>query len=631
MARQKVQATTDELRAYLGSGYRILEQLGYTSIPTDHNPVWLALAGLSPTSPEQLEAMVEAGELTQEEADEMGAAAEQGADLAAKLQVWRGRSADKGAILRAYAICQTACLNSVNGPLRDGTLATLRQRWYFSKAREFMGFKLASQTFEQYCIRSADVVLADDERSAARARVEGAQRVEFKNQFKKADLAALKEELGREPRVHRWPKAGWGRTYSQGHSAVLANLVREGLTYEKLWMRDASRDSSAFEPLVPGLNGILIIEKQGLFEPFQPIARALGFGILLAMSGNNAFSGVEALITDNLRNWDGTYKVTEESPLHLFCLSDHDYYGHVPVQGGAEEQFKRYFGDNVVMHRVGISPEQVRELGRSPAMLGYEIDPYYNTSVQEWAEEHGVWIGEPWAEESKCLGIEMEALEPREYIPSLTRAIVDACGGDEAVAEALAKLAEPDWWAVQNEASKEAYLLSRLWVLLTHLESWAQGKAQEEVEMPLGTFVTQRVENGTAWTCPDCYESLDHVPDVCPHCGYGLSGVRYSILDQGGEPWKESEAVKDTVTEIVSQKEESISIDKLKEHAGSNGYDVWRPVSSQDATNAAASLFTEQHRERLQELAEGVDDADFIGDLEYAYGVLVNWDLDLPE
>jgi len=44
MARRQATVSVRELEAYLGSGYKVLRDLGYDHIPTDHNPIWLALA-----------------------------------------------------------------------------------------------------------------------------------------------------------------------------------------------------------------------------------------------------------------------------------------------------------------------------------------------------------------------------------------------------------------------------------------------------------------------------------------------------------------------------------------------------------------------------------------------------------
>jgi hypothetical protein len=48
MTQQKDFVSAHDLIYYLGSGAKILKALGYDYIPTDHNPVWCALQGLSP-------------------------------------------------------------------------------------------------------------------------------------------------------------------------------------------------------------------------------------------------------------------------------------------------------------------------------------------------------------------------------------------------------------------------------------------------------------------------------------------------------------------------------------------------------------------------------------------------------
>jgi rubrerythrin len=651
--------------------------LGYDYIPTDHNPVWLALAGTNPFPPDLLAEMIETGQIEPEEAELLTAAAERGAPLAERLQIWRGTTADKKAILTAYVLCQTAFLDTQNGPIRDGSLGTLRQRWYYSKSSDGMGFKLAAQTLEGALIKSADIVLVDDERSWSRAERDGAKRIAFKVSFKKREKASLEAELGRPPRVHIWPKKGWGRVYSQAHSAILADLVRNGLTYEQLWVRDASRDSVTATPLVPDFNGILVLEKQGLFEHFTPIARALGFPILLAMSGNSAFSSVESLISDNLRNWDGTSKVTPEKPLHIFSITDHDYFGHIPVEEGAALQFARYFGDLVQLHRVGVSPELVRSLGRSPIMAGYEFEADYNAATWAWALEHGIWAGQPGNPEARCFGIEVEALEPKEYIPALVEAIVAACGGDEEVRKALAKLAEPEWYEVARRVETAQYSNSRLWRLLHSLGSWAADN-QGIIEHPTDTWVHSRIHTATKWVCVECGHETDTDPDTLRHCpgcadrytwearadwdgeaddgrgGYRYTcpcGYEYGETDpserlrcpgcnhdltryaEGQEPWKEQDHVQETVAELIAEKQESLDLDDLAQHAETGSYGVWRPVDANDANDAAAELFQDDFENPLARLTQAIDahGADFIADLEQAFRVLEEWELYDPD
>jgi hypothetical protein len=335
MAKQVQQAQSWELQDYLGAGGKVLRVLGYDEIPTGYNPVWLALAGMTPTDAEQIEALVEAGEMTEAEAEAFTSAAERGRELADLLRpmLWKGSVPQKTAVLRAYILCQTAVLNEVGGPIGTGDLATIRQRWYFSKLPEAMGFKFASQILEKNeLIKSADVVLVDDQRAMDRAREQGAARVEFKTDWSKDEAKVLSSDLGRPARVHTWPKSGWGRTYAQQQSGIMGTLVREGLTYDNLWVRDASRDTATNSPLVANFNAALLLEKQGLFDHFRQFCTRAGIPVLAAMSGNNAFSSVEAILNDSFRDWNGGYKPTADNPLYLFVISDHDYYGHVPVQ-----------------------------------------------------------------------------------------------------------------------------------------------------------------------------------------------------------------------------------------------------------------------------------------------------------
>jgi len=312
--RQRRKATNAELFEYLDGSREVMDTLDPMNggrFPWDHNPVWLGLKGLTAADPTPREAM-----------------------YAERLRPFMWASAgypNKGLVLRAYALAQTHCLNQNGGAIGTGELGTLRQRWYFSKDSEAMGWKFAAQAFERYVVKTADVVLVGDATEWDRALELGARRIEYKNR-KDAVIEELGEALDRTPRVHYWPKSGWGRAYADKQSAVLAELVRDGLTYDELWVRDASRDIASYRGLLPDFYGAILLEKQGLFEHFQGFTKNAGVPVLVAMSGVNAFSNVESILNDQFRTWEGEYKPTVENPLHLFVVSDHDYSGMVPIQ-----------------------------------------------------------------------------------------------------------------------------------------------------------------------------------------------------------------------------------------------------------------------------------------------------------
>lgn len=612
MARQKRQAGAGKLWAHLGPGFRIMEALGYDQFPTDHNPVWEAVAGLSPLTREQITQMadelIEAEQLQEHEVADFVAAQisaqEKGADLAERLRpvVWRGKTAQKSAILRAFILAQTAVLNAVGGPIGSGDLGTIRQRWYFSKHVRASGFKFAAQALENHLIKSADVVLVHDERGRDRALKQGAARAEFKVNWKKADEELLRDELGRQPRIHTWPKKEWGRSYAMTQSSLLGDLVRAGLLYEQLWIRDASRDVASYSPLLPGFHAVLAVEKQGLFEHFQPFCKAAGIPLLLAMSGNNAFSGVEAILNDHFRTYDGKYKPTPDNPLHVMVISDHDYAGIVPVQAGAVAQFARYLPGAVKTWRVGITPQQVRATGRSIVQAGYEFDAEYNSAYWAWAttrecKECGeTWTGEKvgnvytWPDEncSECWGesrfsqgvwigdacwaIEVEALTPQEYVPYLIDMVVAACGGDEELRKKLLEMAEPDWYTVKYKLAQQVYELSELWKRLAALGKWAEDKRQAEAEQPVDDWVGLVVGDGA---------------------------------DEAA--WCTSEPVVQVIRGAVEGQAGRVNTEAFREHAEGRGWNGWRPVDGTAANDAVIGQFAGDFERAMENVAKSVD------------------------
>lgn len=567
MARQEKRAETWELQNYLGAGGKVLQALGYEEIPSDHNPVWLALAGLAPFSAEEIAELVDGGELRQDEADQILDIQEAGVELAAKLKpvVWKGKTPQKSAILQAYIVCQTAALNEDGGPLQTGDLGTIRQRWYASKNPMLMGFKFAAQALERYLVRSADVVLVPTERAAGKARKQGASRVEFKVNWSKDDESALEESLGRRPRVHVWPKDGWGRVYSQQHSGLLANLIRAGLTYEELWIRDASRVNKRYNPLLPDFKAVLVLEKEGLFEHFEGIAERLGISILLSMKGKNAFSVVESILNDNFREWNGEYRPTESDPLHFLAITDHDYSGHVPVQDGAVAQFERYLPGAVKLWRVGITPDQLRVAGKSIILAGYELE-MDNRAEEEWADDEAVWVGDT------AYGIEIEALTPGEYIPYLVNAIVEAVGGDEALREKLAKMAEPDWYAARLRIQKRTHALSELWKRLWALREWADDVRIGDAENPIDIWIDGAVGG-------------EDDPDA----------------------WRNKSEVGEAVTEAIASQEEAMDVENFVSHVEGGGWGRWAPVGSEQATKAVVGLFVDEFEPDMESEARDVD------------------------
>jgi hypothetical protein len=586
--QQKRKAYAHTLWQFLGkSGRLVMEALGYNRIPEDHNPVWLALAGLNTFTDQELAELVESGEFSPQEAANFRQVQEQGKALAEKLEPILWKRGSKSGILKAHILCQTAILNANQGPVSNGNLGTIRQRWYYSQVAKGMGFKFAAQALEQALVKSADAVLVDDDRAERRAaRVRGSG----SNIFLKSDKAEVKR-LWPTGRIHIWPKSGWGRAYAQMQSQIMAELIREGLLYEQLWVRDASRDTDNFDPLFVGFHGILILEKEGLFDHFRPFSKRTGIPVLLAMAGNNAFSGVEAILNDHFRTWEGEYKPTEENPLHIFCISDYDYAGMVPVQEGAVQQFERYLPWATKLWRVGVTPEQVRATGRSPVQAGYEFEASYNKAYQEWADEYGIWVGET------CYAIELDALPPDAFVEDLVNAVVEAAGGDEALKEKLIQAAEPSWWNVQQKIQERLTDELDLAGALEKLRSWTEDKTYAEVSRPVETWTRDQV------------------------------GERYEDSE-----WAQETEVQEAIQEAIESEEEGLTVEAFQNFAQGTGWTngAWRPVSNDAATQAAADIFIEQKEDEIFDYAEEHNEIheELVEDLGRVFEILAKWGLD---
>lgn len=553
MARQQRQISGSGLAAYMRPG--IPSALG--GIPDGQfNPVWLALQALAMPGGDR--------------SPEQEAAASNLAPL-----LWKRGVAQKTRVMRAYVLHQTACLNSNGGAIGTGDLGTIRQRWYFSKDPLAMGFKFAAQALEKCLIRSAGMVLVDNSDAAARAQEMGAQQVEFKATWTRARAVELADEVGCAPYIHIWPKEGWGRAYACLQSKILATLVREGLTYDELWVRDASRDVQGFPPLLPDFYGSVLLEKQGLFEHFQGFCLAAGVPVLLAMSGANAFSGVEAILNDHFRMWEGDYKPTPDNPLRLLVISDHDYSGHVPIQGGAAAQFERYLPGAVEVHRVGVTPEQVEASGRSVESAGYEFNASRNRATAEWAEEWGVW------RDGICYALEVEALEPGAYAGDLVDAIIEACGGDEELRKRLLEMAEPDWWEVMRVEERIVAATSLVIRQLRALSEWAE-EAHEERRQ-------------------------------------AIADVTEEVTD---EQWQQSSPVRGVIEEATEEQGRRISADGFKAHVISGEWTAYSPVSAAEAVEAVAALAVQEFAPAFTEIVQEIDTSSLADALSEVMGIL---------
>jgi len=544
--RQRRQASNAELFSYLGSSIEVIEALSptdayYGEFPRSFNPVWLALRGLTVDNPTEAEV-----------------------ELADALEPFLWSSAgypNKTLIFTAYALAQTEALNRNGGAIGTGELGTIRQRWYFSKDSNAMGFKFAAQAFEAIIVRTADVVFVGGDEEARRAQDLGAKRVEYKTD-KDEVLADLDERLGRTPRSHYWPKSGWGRAYADQQSKVLAELVRDGLTYDELWVRDASRDIARYSPLLPEFHAAILLEKQGLFEHFQQFSKHAGIPVLVAMSGVNAFSNIESILNDSFRTWEGDYKPSVDNPLHLLVISDHDYSGMVPIQGGAAAQFEHYLPGAVEVHRVGITPEQVEAEGRTIESAGYEFNYDRNRATREWADEFGLWVGDI------CYGLEVEALTPSAFVEALVDAIVEAVGGDEALRRRLLEAAEPDWDEVESRAQEEAHKRSRLLRTLAALGDWAQSQI---------------------------YDHAPAIDDV----------INDAARDEG---FRTNARVRSVVDEAVAGQENAVSRDAFIDYVEEGyGWGSWRPVSASQATTDVVKILLDEYDQPIHDTAQGLD------------------------
>jgi hypothetical protein len=222
---------------------------------------------------------------------------------------------------------------------------------------------------------------------------------------------------------------------------------------------------------------------------------------------------------------------------------------------------------------------------------GYEFDAEYNTATSEWAEAEGVWVGDT------CYAIEVEALEPGDYISYLIDALVEALGGDEELRKRLAEMAEPDWWDATSRIERQAYKMSELWRRLEATLEWAEGK-RADAERPIDSWVNETV------------------------------GPEYDVL-----AWRNKGYVKEAVTQVIANQSDAMSTENFVAHVAGDNWGKWKPVSSGQATAVVVGLFVDEFKDEMADEAEGVDADEWmlLEAVRQVFGLLEDHGLELED
>jgi hypothetical protein len=181
-----------------------------------------------------------------------------------------------------------------------------------------------------------------------------------------------------------------GTTWAGRLSQTYGFFVDEmDVTYRDLWVDDASRMMERWwETLFQGCNIIVAVEKDSLFGDFKAAAHALGAKSLLSGKGKNSKAATEKLLREHF-GWRGTYDpFSENEPLIILHISDHDCDGEAIIGPTFGEQARRYTS-HTLEARVGIKPEQVDDWPAS----WYEVK-VTNSGYTRWAESEALFAAE---------------------------------------------------------------------------------------------------------------------------------------------------------------------------------------------------------------------------------------------
>lgn len=85
---------------------------------------------------------------------------------------------------------------------------------------------------------------------------------------------------------------------------------------------------------------------------------------------------------------------SEEKPLIILHISDHDFDGEAVIGPTFAEQARRYTAD-ILEARVGIKPETVMDLGHNPVDKWYQVK-IGNSGYVKWAEKKALFLAECW-------------------------------------------------------------------------------------------------------------------------------------------------------------------------------------------------------------------------------------------
>ncbi len=245
---------------------------------------------------------------------------------------------NKSAVSRAVTVCQMTFFDQYGGPEGDNERKALRRHWY--------------------------------------------------TWYKTTFAQPFSEQLGEDLQSERWG-INWSALLSTTYAYFVDN---KNVTYHDLWVKDASRMIESFYgSLFRGLNVIICVEKDSLFEDFTAAARAIGARAVYSGKGKTSKAATEKLLQDAF----GWYPESEDpfsydSPLRVLTISDFDFDGHMVIDPTFGEQLRRYT-NHVIESRVGIMPENHSDWDLAVKNRDAYKVKLKNSGYLAWAAKHALF------------------------------------------------------------------------------------------------------------------------------------------------------------------------------------------------------------------------------------------------
>jgi hypothetical protein len=207
----------------------------------------------------------------------------------------------------------------------------------------------------------------------------------FKTRFAQPFSAQLAAH-GDEKEMDGFDGTGWAGRLSTVYGALVDS---KNVTYRDLWVDDASRMMDRnWQALFNGCHIIIAVEKDSLFADFKAGSKALGAISLVSGKGKQSKAATEKLLREHF-GWRPTHDpFSEDRPLIILHISDHDFDGEAVIGPTFGEQARRYT-DHILEARVGIKPENVDDWQSD----WYDVKTTNNGYIT-WAESVGLYLAE---------------------------------------------------------------------------------------------------------------------------------------------------------------------------------------------------------------------------------------------